>query len=177
MMGLHVLFNPKTCTRHPKTDAHSHLCLAGAAGKANAIRLRVSSSWAIALTILLLSILSLPSAALARSAAAKQGPAASVLPFVGTGKGPGGNQNLFPGASMPFGMVQLSPDTESHGYGYHYYQPDIQGFSMTHMSGPGCANEGDVFFTATTGPVKTAVTDFESPYSHSHEWLGPDIIR
>ncbi len=99
--------------------------------------------------------------------------AASVDPIIGTGTGPGGSENLFPGASMPFGMVQLSPDTESHGYGYHYYQPDIQGFSMTHMSGPGCANEGDVFFTATTGPVETATTDFESPYSHSQESASP----
>lgn len=48
-------------------------------------------------------------------------------------------------------MVQLSPDTEAHGYGYHYYDKRIQGFSMTHMSGPGCPNEGDVFFTATAG--------------------------
>ncbi len=99
--------------------------------------------------------------------------AASVDPFIGTGKGPGGSQNLFPGAVMPFGMVQLSPDTESHGYGYHYYQPNIQGFSMTHMSGPGCPNEGDVFFTATSGPVQTATTEFQSPYSHSEESASP----
>ena len=73
-------------------------------------------------------------------------------PLIGTGEGPGGGVNLFPGAVMPFGMVQLSPETESHGYGYHYAQTDIQGFSMTHMSGPGCTNEGEVFFTATDGP-------------------------
>lgn len=70
---------------------------------------------------------------------------------MGRGKGPGGSINVFPGPSQPFGMVQLSPDTEAHGYGYHYYDKRIQGFSMTHMSGPGCPNEGDVFFTATAG--------------------------
>lgn len=100
-------------------------------------------------------------------------PAADVLPLVGTGKGPGDSINLFPGPSMPFGMVQLSPDTESRGYGYHYYQNAIQGFSMTHMSGPGCPNEGDVFFTPTTGAVHTQVSDFQSPYSHDQEGAAP----
>jgi predicted alpha-1,2-mannosidase len=92
-----------------------------------------------------------------------------VNPLVGTGAGPGGGINLFPGATTPFGMVQLSPDTEDRGFGYHYGDTDIQGFSMTHMSGPGCANEGDVFFTATTGLVLTQVADFQSPYSHKME--------
>jgi len=100
-------------------------------------------------------------------------PAADVLPLVGTGKGPGGSINLFPGPSMPFGMVQLSPDTEGNGYGYHYYDKDIQGFSMTHMSGPGCPNEGDIFFTATTGAVHTQVSNFQSPYSHDQETAKP----
>ena len=100
-------------------------------------------------------------------------PAADVLPLIGTGKGPGGSINLFPGPSMPFGMVQLSPDTEDQGYGYHYYDKDIQGFSMTHMSGPGCSNEGDVFFTATTGGVHTEVSNFQSPYSHDQEAATP----
>lgn len=101
------------------------------------------------------------------------GLAAEVNPLIGTGTGPGGSQNLFPGAVMPFGMVQLSPDTENHGYGYHYYQKNIQGFSMTHMSGVGCSNEGDVFFTATTGPILTKTAGFKSPYSHSQEKAWP----
>jgi predicted alpha-1,2-mannosidase len=98
---------------------------------------------------------------------------AEVAPLIGTGKGPGGSINLFPGPAMPFGMVQLSPDTEDHGYGYHDYDPEIHGFSMTHMSGPGCPNEGDVFFTATTGPVRTQVANFASPYSHAQEIAAP----
>jgi len=49
-------------------------------------------------------------------------PAELVNPFIGTGKGPGSSENLFPGAVMPFGMVQFSPDTEDKGLGYHYYQ-------------------------------------------------------
>ncbi|MFP5229461.1 MAG: GH92 family glycosyl hydrolase [Acidobacteriota bacterium] len=100
-----------------------------------------------------------------------------VNPLVGTGYGPGEGINLFPGAVVPFGMVQLSPDTEDHGFGYHFTQTQIKGFSMTHMSGPGCANEGDVFFTATTGPVVTQTADFQSPYSHQQEHATPGYYQ
>jgi len=118
---------------------------------------------------------------LASWAVAQNGPAASpadsVNPLIGTGTGPGSTINLFPGAALPFGMVQLSPDTEDKGYGYHYDQLAIHGFSMTHMSGVGCPNDGEVFFTATTGPVRTQVADFQSPYSHSEEAASPGYYR
>ncbi len=108
-----------------------------------------------------------------------RGNAAYVNPFIGTGHIHGANinssqENLFPGPSMPFGMVQLSPNTQGHhGYGYHYYQKNIHGFAMTHMSGVGCTDEGDVFFTPTTGPIGTRVVEFESPYSHQDERASP----
>ena len=105
------------------------------------------------------------------------GPAASVNPLIGTGTGPDGSENLFPGPTTPFGLTQISPDTEDRGYGYHYYQNKVLGFSMTHMSGPGCPNEGDVFFTPTTGAVQTQIADFESPYSHSDESAAPGYYR
>ncbi len=130
--------------------------------------------------LLLLGLVFAPAgsaAAQTPQAAVSNGLAASVNPFVGTGKGPGDSENLYPGAVMPFGMVQLSPDTETHGLGYHYYQPVIQGFSMTHMSGVGCSNEGEVFFTATTGPVKTDLKDIASPYSHRNESASPGYYR
>lgn len=135
-----------------------------------------------AFAMALLGFLAMAAGVLAAQNNAASGSAASVNPFIGTGKGAGAginssNENLFPGAVMPFGMVQLSPDTESHGYGYHYYQDAIQGFSMTHMSGVGCSNEGDVFFTATTGPVQTDVSDFQSRYSHSQEAASPGYYR
>lgn len=104
-------------------------------------------------------------------------PVASVNPFIGTGNTAGGPGNLFPGAVMPFGMAQLSPDTEDHGFGYHYGDYDIHGFSMTHMSGVGCANDGEVFFTATTGPVHTATDDIRSPYSHTLEKATPGFYE
>jgi putative alpha-1,2-mannosidase len=60
-----------------------------------------------------------------------------VDPFIGTG----GHGHTFPGATMPFGMVQLSPDTRLSGWdgcsGYHYSDNVIYGFSHTHLSGTG----------------------------------------
>lgn len=94
-----------------------------------------------------------------------QGRAAEVDPFVGTA----GAGNTFPGPTLPFGMVQVSPDTEDHGVGYHYGQNRIKGFSMTHMSGVGCANAGEVFVVPTTGPVSAEASQMDSPYSHSQE--------
>ncbi len=129
---------------------------------------RKYSAWGAVLVALLLVFSMTPTNALAGQAAGK-GPAAFVNPIIGTGRGSGGSINVFPGPTTPFSLARLSPDTESHGYGYHYYQPDIQGFSMTHESGPGCSNEGEAFFTATTGPIETATKEFESPYSHHHE--------
>ncbi len=110
---------------------------------------------------------------LVTSAVAATPPAAVVNPIIGTGKGPGDSINVFPGPSMPFGMVQLSPDTEDRGLGYHYYQRQILGFSMTHMSGVGCANEGEVSFMPTTGPVETEVEAYQSDYSHTQESAAP----
>lgn len=132
---------------------------------------------AISRTAFLICLVSLAAFAACAQAPAVTGPAASVNPLIGTGRGPGDSINLFPGATTPFGMVQLSPDTEDRGYGYHYWDTAIRGFSMTHMSGPGCANEGDVFFTATTGPVLTQIDDMSSPYSHTMESASPGYYQ
>lgn len=92
-----------------------------------------------------------------------------VDPFIGTG----GDGNTFPGAVAPFGMVQFSPDTRAPSIGYKHGDRQIQGFSLTHLSGVGCDDEGDVFLTATTGPVKTQVADYQSSYSHRREAASP----
>ena len=68
-----------------------------------------------------------------------------VDPMIGTG----GHGHTFPGATAPFGMVQLSPDTRIDGSwdgcsGYHYDDSVIYGFSHTHLSGTGCSDYGDV---------------------------------
>lgn len=162
-----------TSSAHP---ARQFRCRIGRVLGATAVG-RSKFLWTVLCAALAIGCFSFSSCTSTKKPAPRILPATSVDPIIGTGKGPGGSQNLFPGATMPFGMVQLSPDTESHGYGYHYYQKYIQGFSMTHMSGPGCANEGDVFFTATNGPVQTAVADFESPYSHSQESASPGYYQ
>ena len=78
-------------------------------------------------------------------------PADYVNPFIGTG----GHGHTFPGASLPFGMVQLSPDTRLEGWdgcsGYHYSDSIIYGFSHTHLSGTGIADYCDVLLMPTSG--------------------------
>ena len=78
----------------------------------------------------------------------------------------------FPGADVPFGMVQWSPDTPSRpdGGGYAYSDSSITGFSLTHLSGPGCPGEGDVPILPTVGSVSTSATD---GFSHSNESASP----
>jgi predicted alpha-1,2-mannosidase len=73
-----------------------------------------------------------------------------VNPFIGTG----GHGHTFPGATQPFAMVQLSPDTRIDGSwdgcsGYHYSDSIIYGFSHTHLSGTGCSDYGDIAFLPT----------------------------
>ena len=67
-----------------------------------------------------------------------------VNPFIGTG----GHGHTYPGATLPFGMVQLSPDTRLEGWdgcgGYHYTDSIIYGFSHTHLSGTGVSDYGDI---------------------------------
>jgi len=72
-----------------------------------------------------------------------------VNPFVGTA----GHGHTFPGATVPFGMVQLSPDTRTQGWdaasGYHDSDRDIIGFSHTHLSGTGISDYGDILLMPT----------------------------
>ena len=75
----------------------------------------------------------------------------SVDPFIGTG----GHGHTYPGASVPFGMVQLSPDTRLTGWdgcsGYHYTDDVVYGFSHTHLSGTGVSDYGDILFMPVSG--------------------------
>jgi len=91
-------------------------------------------------------------------------PASVVNPFIGTSN----SADDFPGADVPFGMVQWSPDTPSRpdGGGYEFNDSSITGFSLTHLSGPGCGADGDVPILPTVGAVSTSATD---AFSHSNE--------
>ena len=71
--------------------------------------------------------------------------------------GTGFHGHTFPGATTPYGMVQLSPDTRTEGWdacsGYHYSDTSILGFSHTHLSGTGCADLADVLFYPASGEL------------------------
>jgi len=114
-----------------------------------------------------------------------------VNPFAGTYK----MGHTFPGASMPFGFVQLSPDTDTVSYelngkyngevyrycaGYQYDDPTIVGFSHTHFSGTGHSDLGDFLIMPTQGPLKlNPGTDdkpgsgYRSRFSHQNETAEP----
>ena len=83
--------------------------------------------------------------------AAAPGPVDMVNPFIGTTYG----GDTFPGPDYPFGMIQWGPDTNSQpsGGGYEYTDSKITGFSLTHLSGPGCPVMNDVGILPMTGPV------------------------
>jgi len=96
-----------------------------------------------------------------------------VNPFVGTG----GHGHTYPGAVVPFGMVQLSPDTRLSGWdgcsGYHYSDTVIFGFTHTHFSGTGCSDLGDILFMPVAGKPSPDKKDYSSSFSHTNEKASP----
>ncbi|MBP5547992.1 MAG: GH92 family glycosyl hydrolase, partial [Bacteroidales bacterium] len=105
-----------------------------------------------------------------------------VNPFVGTD----GHGHTFPGAILPFGMVQVSPDTRLDGWdgcsGYHYTDDTIYGFSHTHLSGTGCSDYGDLLimpFTAENGDMPDSLNYefYKSSFSHRSEKAEPGYYR
>ena len=101
--------------------------------------------------------------------------ASKVDPFIGTlGAG-----FTFPGPAAPYGMVQLSPDTEGQfAYtGYQYIDVFIRGFSHVHTESMGVPEGGEVPFMPTTGPVVTEVKQYESLFTHLDEEASPGYYR
>jgi predicted alpha-1,2-mannosidase len=118
-----------------------------------------------------------------------------VKPIIGTAK----MGHTFPGAAVPFGSVQLSPDTDTIPYavdgkyngevykycaGYQYADPTIVGFSHTHFSGTGHSDLGDFLIMPTTGDVQMnpGTSDqpengYRSAYSHDNEVAEPNYYR
>ena len=101
-----------------------------------------------------------------------------VNPFVGTG----GHGHTYPGASAPFGMMQLSPDTRFDGWdgcsGYHYSDSIIYGFSHTHLSGTGVSDYGDLLIVPQLGkpridPGYHANNGYQATFSHEDEQASP----
>lgn len=96
-------------------------------------------------------------------------PAAYVNPFVGTDA----HGHTYPGASMPFGMVQLSPDTRLGGWdgasGYHYSDTTIYGFSHTALNGTGVGDYGDILVMPVVGEPVWINTQYKSPFQKKNE--------
>ncbi|MFJ5779456.1 GH92 family glycosyl hydrolase [Streptomyces sp. NPDC093094] len=114
-----------------------------------------------------------PAPALAQGTAAADRLTSLVNPFIGTQN----FGNTFPGASAPFGMVQVSPDTGGQG-GYDYQQDKIHGFSQTHLSGVGCSVMGELPLMPTTGAIDSVDPDaYRSAYSHDDEAAEPGYYR
>ncbi len=93
-----------------------------------------------------------------------------VNPKIGTG----GHGHTYPGATTPFGMVQLSPDTRIDGSwdgcsGYHYSDTFIYGFSHTHLNGTGCTDYGDIMLMPTMGVASLNPREYGSAFSHQNE--------
>lgn len=124
-------------------------------------RWAVPLAFSVALTGVLVPVVA---AGPAQAASYVGDPASLVNPLLGTSNG----GNTFPGADAPLGMVQWSPDTPSRppGGNYAYGDSTITGFSLSHLSGPGCNATGDVPILPTVGGVNSGAT---SSFSHSTE--------
>jgi predicted alpha-1,2-mannosidase len=100
-----------------------------------------------------------------------------VDPFLGTG----GHGHVYPGATIPFGMVQLSPDNGEDGWdwssGYHYSSKTIAGFSHTHLSGTGIGDWCDISILpmTDTSTIRREKTKF--PFSHKNESAKPGYYQ
>ena len=96
----------------------------------------------------------------------------SVDPFIGTT----GGGNTYPGASLPFGMMQWSPETQGDGW-YFYEKDKIRGFSLTHLSGAGCPVFGDFPILPWTGDLTsspgTNPETYAVSFDHSQEEAHP----
>ena len=116
-----------------------------------------------------------------------------VSKYVNTMVGTDGHGHTFPGATVPFGMVQLSPDTRLFGWdgcsAYHYSDSVIYGFSHTHLSGTGCSDYGDILLMPMCGnyslvndikcqsqendTTKLFSISYASSFQHSNELASP----
>jgi predicted alpha-1,2-mannosidase len=138
----------------------------------------------IALTLVLFALLNSGCSTPKNAISKKSDPTKFVNPFIGTG----GHGHTFPGATVPHGMVQLSPDTRTLEWdacgGYHYTDSSIMGFSHTHLSGTGISDLGDVLFMPFTGNPKLTPGTPEDPdsgyrsrFSHQEELAEPGYYR
>ena len=128
------------------------------------------------------AFLLLVSVAISFISMAQKTPADFVNTFIGTG----GHGHTYPGATMPFGMVQLSPDTRLEGWdgcgGYHYDDNFIYGFTHTHLNGTGVPDLCDILFMPTTGETRwnngsDGTPGYGSHFRHANESAEPGYYK
>ncbi len=159
------------------------------------IRLLYNRKQSILMMVVLLAVLTVPSSLVHSLASPSPSslpfsldPASYVNPFIGTGVAPTHQErdpgsisgNVFPGASLPHGMVQWSPDTTNAAGGYRYFQSSIRGFSLTHFSGRGCSSYQDIPFMPFNGPITISpvhTSAYASTFSHNNEEASPGYYR
>lgn len=109
-------------------------------------------------------------------------PADYVNPLIGTDA----HGHVYPGATVPFGMVQLSPDTRDNGWdgcsGYHYSDSSILGFSHNHLTGTGCTDLGNIMLIPTVGELKLVPggkpgEGYRARFSHDQEVTRPGYYQ
>ena len=125
-----------------------------------------------------LQIISSGSLIAASAAYSAQSPTDQVNPFIGTAE----HGHVYPGATVPFGMVQLSPDTRDNSWdgtsGYHYSDGSIMGFSHNHLTGTGCGDLGNIMLMPTVGDLKLTPGNhpgegYRARFSHQDEVARP----
>lgn len=108
-----------------------------------------------------------------------------LINYVNTFIGTGGHGHTYPGATLPYGMMQLSPDTRLEGWdgcsGYHYSDSYIYGFSHTHLSGTGISDYGDVLLMPTNEHNFHNGADgkegYRAHFSHDNEVAEPGYYK
>lgn len=105
-----------------------------------------------------------------------------VNPFIGTD----GHGHVFPGATVPFGMVQLSPDTRVTTWdgcsGYHYSDESLYGFSHNHLTGTGCPDLGNILLIPTVGELRMMPGEkpgdgYRTRFTHDQESARPGYYQ
>ncbi len=125
-----------------------------------------------------LLLILLPAIGLSPALARAESSVDDVKPIIGTAE----HGHVFPGATVPFGMIQLSPDTREGTWdgssGYHYSDKTILGFTHNHLSGTGIPDLGNILLMPTIGSLKMSVgkspdDGFQARFSHSDETARP----
>ena len=104
-------------------------------------------------------------------------PAQQLIKYVDPLIGTGGHGHTYPGATVPFGMVQLSPDNGTQGWdwcsGYHYSDSMIAGFSHTHLTGTGIGDWCDISVMPANGLINDTISLYREKFSHNNEKASP----